>query len=1218
MIARHQVVVLAGETGSGKTTQLPKICLELGRGLDAMIGHTQPRRLAARTVAQRIAYELGETLGETVGYQVRFTDQFSDKTAIKLMTDGILLAEIQRDRLLKRYDTIIIDEAHERSLNIDFLLGYLKQLLPKRPDLKLIITSATIDLDRFSKHFDNAPIIEISGRTWPVTVHYEDLAESELDTNEHIAQVVSDVLNRRYGEPGDILVFLSGEREIREAAQQLRKLDQAQLEVLPLYARLSAAEQSRVFEERRRRGACVVLATNVAETSLTVPGIRFVIDPGYARISRYSYRSKMQRLPIEAISQASADQRKGRCGRVAEGVCIRLYGEDDFLARPQFTEPEIRRTNLAAVILQMLRLNLGAIENFPFLEPPDGRQIKDGVNLLQELGAVNEQRKLMSVGRRMSDFPVDPRFSRMLLAAADADCLRELLVIVSGLSVQDPRERPADKQQAADEKHRRFWHKHSDFMAWLALWDYCEEQRQSLSRNQWRKQCRRDYLSYARLLEWRDIHFQLTLSCRQGGLVLNKESANYESVHRSLLAGLLSNLGQLDEGHIYRGSRNIRLKIFPGSSLFKVRPKWLLAAEIVETSQVYARQVASIEPEWALEINPSLVKSHYFEPRWHMRTGRVMAYCRSSLYGLVLRDKQPVHYGPIDRVISREILVRDGLVPGRVRQAPAFLRHNRRLIEELEALESKIRRRDIVVDDQVQAAFYLARLPGNVTTMNHLKSWLKRDKSADSLMRMSSQQLSVRSVDEELGNQFPNSLEWQDFKLKLSYHFEPGHSRDGVSVTVPMGLLNRIPRYRFEWLVPGLLREKCIQLFKSLPKHLRKQLVPVPDFVDRVLAHMTVEDRPLVHVLSETLRQTSAVVVDVGEWATQALDSYYLMNIIVVDAEESIVAEGRDLERLIGEYRELGRSSLQGEVEVGPAKAGLLAWPEEGVPEIWRSRQAGIDIESYPALCDEGESVSLRLFDYLHEAQLSHKYGVLRLLRLSCADQVRFVRKQYLRGNDFALIIAGSRLDRSALIEDMLDACFVQAMLEDVGLPRSQSEFENVLISGRGELVNCANDCEHIIRLSLQVLTEVNRVVPKVALQLKKAEATKVIEDVEKQITRLFAPGFMRDTPSEWLRQYPRYCKALLNRLERMSGQLQKDFGYTGMLQEMSAPLGDLISRQPYGLSINPEARRYRWMLEEFRVSLFAQSLGTAVPVSAKRLQEQWEKVEKWQLDNPL
>jgi ATP-dependent helicase HrpA len=1214
-IQNHQVVIIAGETGSGKTTQLPKICLQLGRGAKGMIGHTQPRRLAARTVAQRIAEELGEELGQTVGYQVRFADRVSADSRVKLMTDGILLSEMQGDRLLKKYDTIIIDEAHERSLNIDFLLGYLKQILPRRPDLKLIITSATIDVDSFANHFDKAPVIEVSGRTFPIDTHYLEADSEDADLNERIADVLEQVQAGEYGARGDTLVFLSGERDIRELARLLRGRAIPNLEVLPLYARLSHAEQNRVFQTGKRRGSRVVLATNVAETSLTVPGIRYVIDPGYARISRYSYRTKLQRLPIEPVSQASANQRQGRCGRIAKGVCLRLYSEDDFNSRPEFTEPEIRRTNLGSVILQMLRLKLGTVDKFPFINPPDQRLVRDGYKLLEELSAVDARGRITSVGRRMAEFPVDPRFARMLLSAAEAGCLREVLVITSGLSVQDPRERPADKQQAADQQHRRFWHERSDFLAWWNLWKYYEEQRQALSQSQLRKLCKREFLAFMRMREWRDTHFQLTVACKRAGLKQSKVEATYDVVHKALLSGLLGNLAQWHEGFEYRGSRNRKLQIFPGSSQFKQKPKWLLAGEVVETSKVYARDVAAIDPRWALDINPSLLKHHYYEPHWQARSGRVVAFERVSLYGLVLVDKQRIHYGPVNPAEAREIFIRGALVEARLKQQPAFLRYNRKQVAELEKLESKVRRRDLVVDEQAVFEFYQERLPDSVNTLNRLRSWLKKEKGADASLRMSRAQLLLRQVDEELGNQFPDSLAWADMTLALRYHFEPGHAEDGVSVSIPIGLLNRIPRYRLEWLVPGLLREKCIQAVRGLPKNIRKHLVPVPDFVDRALADMPVEDKPLLDVLGDRLLQISGSRIERSTWQDVEIDTYYQMNIRIVDAEGKLLHQGRNLAVLLEQCRnDVSRETVTEEADDSPVRRNLLKWPDADVPSKWRMRQAGVDIESYPALVDQGDSVAVELLDYPAQAELAHRRGLLRLFRLQCAQPLRFLRKQLLRGNDCNLVLAGAGMEREGLLDDLVDGCCMQAFLGSEELPRTEQDFKLRLQQGRGELVRWGNEYESLLLNTLATLAAIRRQLA----ELNDREDSVLREDIERQLKRLLGLHFLRDTPFEWLRHFPRYIKAVDIRLQRWSGQRQKDLAYTERLAEQGQGLLEVLELQPDALQLSGELIQYRWMLEEFRVSLFAQALGTSLPVSAKRLQEQWEKVQEWAIQNPI
>ncbi|MFV0478619.1 MAG: ATP-dependent RNA helicase HrpA [Parahaliea sp.] len=1244
VIAAHQVVVVAGETGSGKTTQLPKICLALGRGRCARIGHTQPRRLAARTVAQRIAAELDTSLGELVGYQVRFNDQVSDASAIKLMTDGILLAEIQRDRLLRQYDTLIIDEAHERSLNIDFLLGYIKRILPRRPDLKVIITSATIDLERFSRHFDNAPIIEVSGRTYPVETHYITAAEDrDVGVQEQIVQLVGDIERGLYGQRGDMLVFLSGERDIRELAKALRIY--SELDILPLYARLSQAEQQRVFDLSQRRRVRVVLATNVAETSVTVPGIRYVIDPGEARISRYSYRTRMQRLPIEAISQASANQRMGRCGRVAEGVCLRLYSEQDFQHRPLFTDPEIRRTNLAAVILQMLNLRLGEMSDFPFIDPPDARMVRDGYKLLEELGAVSDLSgrsggKLTAIGRRMTTLPVDPRLARMILAAADGGVLAEVLVIASALAIADPKERPADKRTQASQSHARFQDQKSDFVTWLNLWRYYEEQRQTLSQNQLRKLCQREFLSFMRMREWRDIHGQLVIACRQQGLKVcvalppptplqakaepdlhtGLHSCVYNiDVHKALLTGLLGNIAQWQEGRDYLGARNRKLTIFPGSALARQRPKWLMAAEVVETSGVFAREVAVIDPTWALTINPALLKYDYYQPGWHERSGRVMAYERISLYGLVLVNKRRIHYGPIAPGEARELLIREGLVAHRMRPQPAFLKRNIALIKELEALESKVRRRDILVDEEALFNFYDERLPAHITTLRHLNSWLKKEAEAATLMSVPEHVLLARDPGGELVEQFPDTLQWQDLSLQLSYHFEPGKVADGVTVTVPLGLLNRVPRFRFDYLVPGLLRDKCIALVKGLPKYLRKQLVPVPAYVDRVLADLPAQDIELTQALALHLTPLAGSRISPADFDSSRLDDFYHMNIQVVDANGKLLEQGRNLPVLIERFREDTRNVTAGGSGDSPARGGITRWDFDELPRQWRFSQAGVDIVSWPALVDEGAAeVSIQLLDYAEQARLAHRRGVLKLLRLHSGQQLKYLRKQLLRGNEWSLLLAGTGLQREVLVEDVIDGAWASVLALDVltadkTLPWDRSAFDALLGRGGAAVVEAGNVLERLLFNTLQALIVVREHLSKIAEDQWQSSR----KDMLAQIERLLAPGFMRDTPLNWLNQYPRYMKALQQRVERLNGQPDKDRKYSELLAALAEPLYTAQRLRPELLLLCEAAGHYYWMLEEFRVSLYAQQLGTRLPVSEKRLRSQWQQVSQWLEQNP-
>ena len=1215
-IRDHQVVIIAGETGSGKTTQIPKICLELGRGREARIGHTQPRRLAARSVAQRISEELAVPLGATVGYQVRFTDQVSDASAIKLMTDGILLAEVRHDRLLRQYDTLIIDEAHERSLNIDFLLGYLKQLLPRRPDLKLIITSATIDVVTFAEHFGDAPVIEVSGRGYPVETVYIDPAEDrDLGLQEQITELVADIEQGRFGERGDVLIFLPGEREIRELARALRELER--IEVLPLYARLSNAEQNRVFDLSRRRLLRVVLATNVAETSLTVPGIRYVIDPGDARISRYSFRTKVQRLPIEPVSQASANQRQGRCGRVAAGVCIRLYSEADFLSRPEFTDPEILRTNLAAVILQMLQLGLGEVQRFPFINPPDPRMVRDGYKLLQELGAVTRSGKLTDTGRQMARLPIDPRLARMVLAAQELACLEEVLVIAAALAIQDPRERPADKQAQSDQMHARFRHERSDFMAWLALWRYYETQRQALTQSQLRKLCQREFLSFMRMREWRDMHAQLRIGCRQLGLrsageLSVVEHEPYESVHRALLAGLLSNIAQHQELREYLGTRNRKLQIFPGASLGRQRPKWIVAAEIVETSRVFARVVAAIDPAWLLAANPDLLKRHYYEPRWEARQGRAMAWERVTLYGLTVADKRPVHYGPIAPAEARELLIREGLVVGRFPRHPPFLKHNLRVMRSLEDLEAKVRRRDLLADEQVVFAFYDERLPAELTTAAHLRAWLSNNPDADHSLRIEREQLLARDPGAQLGEQFPDRLVCGDLELRLSYRFEPGQEFDGVSVTLPVGLLNRIPRFRLDWLVPGLLREKCIALVKGLPKDKRKQLVPVPDTVDRALAELQPCDESLTAALARVLSRLSGVKLSPDDFVLDGLDAFYSMNIRVVDADGRLLNQGRDLAALVAEFRSDTRETIVSAPSSSPAREGLTGWSLEALPAEWRFRQAGADIVSWPALVDKGESVAVELCDYPGEAQWQHRLGVLRLLRLQHRQQVKFLRKQLLQGNEANLLLAAANQPREPLVEDMIDAAWAQVAGLDGSLPRDKQAFLQIA-ERSGEVVACANRLEATLLNALRPLADLRAALARYS----GADWAPALQDIDTQLNRLWQPGFQRDTPADWLAQYPRYMKALKQRVEQLKGQLARDDSQRERLAVLGEPLQAALARYPRLLALCPAAATYRWMLEEFRVSLYAQQLGTRTPVSEKRLQQQWGLVAEWLATHP-
>ncbi len=1208
-IARNQVVVIAGETGSGKTTQLPKICLELGRGREQRIGHTQPRRLAARTVAQRIAEETGGRVGELVGYQVRFEDSVSDATAVKIMTDGVLLMELARDRDLRQYDTLIIDEAHERSLNIDFLLGYLRRLLPRRPDLKLVITSATIDVERFSKFFDDAPVIEVSGRSYPIETHYLPApvdARDELPAR--IVDAVRVIQGGEFGPAGDMLVFLAGERDIRDVARQLRGTPD--LDVLPLYARLSAAEQARVFGRGQRRGLRVVLATNVAETSVTVPGIRFVIDPGEARVSRYSYRSRVLRLPIEPVSQASANQRAGRCGRVGPGVCLRLYSEEDFLARPAFTDPEIRRSNLAAVVLTMLKLGLGDVEKFPFLEPPDARLVRDGYRLLEELGAVNTRHRLTRLGRRMAAIPVDPTLSRMILAADRHNVLAEVLVIASALAIQDPRERPADKRAQADQAHARFRDPRSDFIALLSLWRYYEEQRQSLSENRLRRLCKKEFLSWLRMREWRDMHRQLVLACRAQGLRSAQkmaEEVDYAAVHRALLAGLLGNIAQQDERREYRGARNRSLQLFPGSALYRKPPKWLVAGEIVETERVFARSAAAIEPHWVLDINPALLKHQYYEPRWKPDQGRAVAWRRSTLFGLTVSDRVSVHLAKVDAVQARELLIREGLVAGRWHRPPAFLKHNLRLARDIEDLESRLRRRDLLVDDDRLFAFYDERLPAEVTNAAALQAWLKDDQDADTRLRCTRETLLLRDPG-GLGEQFPDRLDWDGQSYRLSYEFAPGQESDGVTMTVPVALLNRLPRARLEWLVPGLLRDKCIALIKGLPKGLRRQLVPVPDWVDRALGELEPRDAPLIDALAAALSRLGGPRIGPQDWQQQEVDDYYRMNLRVVDERGRVLAQGRDVDAIVGQFREQTRVQVAQGGEASPAREGIGRWDFESLAPEFRFRQAGVSIVAYPGLVDRGDSVDIALHDYPGDAYVAHRRGVARLLMLEDRPLHRELRKRLLRGNEVTLLLASLELDREQILDALLPALALEAGGIGFDDCRSREAFSAAREQMKGRAASLANDAERWLVQSLEHMSMALRQAAGAG-----ASYASALADLRRQRDRMFDAVAFLGRPWEELRHYPRYARAMQVRAERLTANFRRDQEHQATLEELAGLALPLEEQNASAAELSSSLRVYRLMLDELRVSLFAQHLGTSRPVSVKRLREQWRTVDAWQ-----
>ena len=1219
VLAEHQVLIIAGETGSGKTTQLPKICLELGRGQHGLIAHTQPRRIAARSVASRVAEELATPLGGLVGYQVRFEDQSDANTLVKLMTDGILLAETQHDRFLERYDTIIVDEAHERSLNIDFLLGYLKTLLPRRPDLKVIITSATIDLQRFSEHFDDAPIIEVSGRTFPVHTWYRPLTaeqdeegnqiENDLTVDQAILAALDEIAAFERSErktPGDVLVFLPGEREIRDAADILRKAQLRHTEILPLYARLSPAEQQRIFQSHP--GRRVILATNVAETSLTVPGIRYVIDSGTARISRYSYRAKVQRLPIEAVSQASANQRKGRCGRVEPGVCIRLYGEEDFLARPEFTDPEILRTNLAAVILQMLHLRLGEIDQFPFIEPPDGKAISDGFNLLQELSAVNRENQLTPMGRQLARLPIDPRLGRMLLEGARQGSLQEVLIIASVLSVQDPRERPPERQQAADQAHAQWKDADSDFAALVNLWRGFEEQRQELGASALRNWCRKQFLNYLRLREWRDAHRQLGLICRDLQLQVNKDPADYPKFHKAVLSGLLSQIGQKTEDGDYLGARQRRFWVHPSSGMGRKKPQWLMAAELVETTKLYARMVAKIEPDWIEPLAGHLIKKNHFEPHWEKKRGQVVAFEQITLYGMIVVGRRPVHFGPIDPVVSRELFIREGLVRGEIQSRAKCLTANHKLLEQLDELEAKARRRDILADEETLYGFYEARLPAEIHQTATFDSWYKvNSQKHPDLLIMREEDVLAREASEVTAAQYPDTLRLGDLSLHLSYHFEPNHPRDGVTLRVPAPLLPALPGERLEWLVPGLLEAKCISLVRNLPKALRKNFVPVPDFIRAALARLTFAEGSLPHALGrELLRMTGARVSDEA-WAeaAQQVDSHLRMNIEVLDGQGKFLGEGRDLAELTARFAEASSAALAAP-STSKSQQPVQAKAFTKVEQTTQQNIAGLSMTVYPALVEEGGTVKEGRFSTAAEAEYQHRRALQRLLLQQLAEPAKFLRGKLPGQTELGLLYR--ELGRiEALIEDILLASLDSCVLEgEASLPRDGAALAALAERKRGAW---AEHAERLARLTLDVLKLWHGLQKRFKGKIDLTHAV-ALNDIKQQLGNLVYPGFVRDTPAIWLKELPRLLKAVELRLEKLPSQVQKDRVWSGELSNLWAQYHARLNKHGQEGKRDPQLEAYRWLLEEYRVSLFAQQLGTTVPVSDKRLSKQWSAVE--------
>lgn len=1198
-IAGNQVVIIAGETGSGKTTQLPKICLELGLGCRGMIGHTQPRRLAARSVASRVAEELQSPLGEVVGFKVRFADALKSESYIKLMTDGILLAELTSDRYLDQYDTIIIDEAHERSLNIDFIFGYLKQILKKRPDLKIIITSATIDVERFSKHFNNAPIIEVSGRTFPVETRYRPLVQdtdADLDQIEGIFAAVDELVAEGLG---DILIFMNGEREIRDTAEQLSRRNYRDTEILPLYARLSYGEQSKVFSSHR--GRRIVLATNVAETSLTVPGIRYVIDPGTARISRYSYRTKVQRLPIEPISQASANQRQGRCGRVGPGICIRLYDEADFNNRPAFTDPEILRTNLASVILQMLAIGLGDIAAFPFIEPPDPRHIRDGFLLLEELQAVaNKHGKLVltPLGRNLAQIPVDPRLARMVVESQQLGCLNEVLIVAAGLSIQDPRERPMDKKQASDEAHRRFADPHSDFVSWINLWQHLKDQQKELSASQFRKKCRDEYLAYLRVREWQDLYAQLKQAVHDLKWRLNDTPASYDALHRALLSGLLSHIGFKDNNNEYLGARNRKFFVFPGSPLAKKGPKWIMAAELTETSRLFARCCAKIEPEWLEPLAAHLIKKSYVEPHFEAKPGSVIALENQVLYGLTVVHRRKVQYGPIDPVEAREIFIRSALAEGQLQTQEAFFVANQKLLEDIESLEHKSRRRDILVDEQVLVDFYEPRIPQGIYNAQLFFGWWNKTKREQpDLLDFNKALLMQRSADHISALDFPDTWHKGNLRLKLSYHFEPSAADDGVSVHIPVALLNQIDDTDFDWLVAGLREEKCIALIKSLPKSLRRNFVPAPDYARACVQAMQPFSASLLEAMCKQLLRMSGTRISPEDFDLTQIPVHLQMNFKIEDDKNNLVAEGRVLDTLKAELQGVVAKVIRQVADKGIEQEALTEWSFGELPKQYQQQKGNYQVRAFPALIDNKDSVAIKLFDDEFEAQDAHRQGLRRLLLLNIPSPVKHLQQAL--PNKAKLAMYFNPFGQVQILIDDIIAAAVQQLLDEKQLDvRDKHQFEQAKDWVRQELNPTA---EQIALKVEQILTLYQgikkRLKGKISLDIAFA-----MSDIQSQLDKLVFKGFVEACGWNRLADVARYLKAIETRIDKLPVDPTRDRLHMQSINKVQDALAAQLAKVPRSKPTPPALIEARWMIEEYRVSCFAQVLGTAYPISEKRI----------------
>ena len=1223
-IKQHQVVIVCGETGSGKTTQLPKICLELGRGQKGLIGHTQPRRIAAISVAKRIAQELKTEIGDWVGYQVRFSDKTGTQSAIKLMTDGILLAETQHDHLLRKYDTIIIDEAHERSLNIDFLLGLLKNILYKRPDLKLIITSATIDADRFAQHFANkkgqaAPIIEVSGRLYPVEIRYRPTANPDdeqkqaserLDKDEEngLIQGILDAVDECVGS-GDILVFLPGEREIRETAEALRKHKLGGMQVLPLFARMSQAEQEQIFHPSTslRR---IILATNVAETSLTVPGIRFVIDSGLARVKRYSWRNKVEQLQIEKISQASANQRAGRCGRIGAGVCIRLYDELDFQRRPEFGDPEILRSSLASVILQMKALRLHDIEQFPFVDKPSGKAVADGYHILHELGALDENNRLTQIGRHLADLPLDPRIARMILAAKEYQSLREILIIAAALSVQDPRERPFDAKEQSTQAHAKFKDEKSEFISYLKLWEwYHDKVAHKVSQRKLIESLRKEFLSPIRLREWHDIHSQLLTMVSEKGWRINQTEATYEQIHKSLLSGLLGNIGLKSEQDrlFYQGTRDIRFLIHPSSTLAKKAGKWIMAGELVETSRLYARTIAKIEPQWIEDLATHLLKKQWTDPQWNRQRGHVQINERASLYGIPIYHGRKVHYGRIDAKAAREVFIRDALVAGEIDSQLPFIVKNKRLIQEVEHLEHRTRRPDILVDDELIFAFYDQHIADDICQTATLEVWYKNlSKAQQDALVLDKQDLMRRDVAGVTTNIFPKKFSWDGLDLPLSYHFEPGSPKDGVTMTVPVYALRQLDTVAPQWLVPGMLKEKVQLLLKSLPQKLRRHCVPLPEYArDFYLRHESMleqPNRPLLQALIDDIWVQTQTRIKEEDFKLETLPVHMFMIFKVVDEHGRMLSASRNLALLKAEHADHTQTSFQKVAERDQHVAELLKtehitdWDFGELPEILEIKRQHQSVIGYPALVDTGEDCTIDVFDELEQAKYKHKQGLLRLFKIAFKEQVKYWQKNIHELTKMSMLYMPLGTQEE-LLNQIIDCALTQAALMEP-LPNNKTSFEVRKSAAKEKLGLLVNE---VARLSLQILEQWHQTQKKMGAIKSYKQA---YQDMQQNQQQLMQKNFLLVHDYAHLAHFVRYLKADFIRIEK----LQKDPAREARLMGEMAPLLSQYQRAFSQLKGREDKwlEDFRWLLQELRVALFAQELRTPMPVSVKRLQKSW------------